>query len=224
TSIILGAAYDSTESDSRRVKNGVKAEASGEWGPGALNAGFGPTDFHRFTLKAAAYQPLFSVGQAGNPELNLFSAYLAGFASFDYAGGDAIPLYVRQSFGGRDLRDSLGDCVRGYPSRSYDAALKTVANGEVRLVGPALFNTPWLVPIVYGFCDAGYYAGFPESSAKAEASGTILSAGGGFALDVLDFAYIGVSLGSKFPGSDALYAVYGETDAFFFSVEFLLHF
>ncbi|MBL8965339.1 MAG: hypothetical protein JNK70_14945, partial [Phycisphaerae bacterium] len=46
----------------------------------------------------------------------------------------------------------------------------------------------------------------------------------GFALDVLDFAYIGVSLGSKFPGSDALYAVYGETDAFFFSVEFLLHF
>ncbi len=224
TSFITGLGYDAVERDSRRVKTGAAAEVSFEWGPAMLNTALGPTDFYRVDAKAQGYLPLFSLGQAAHDSLNLVSAYLAGYAGVDYAGGSAVPVYIMQSFGGRDLRDSLGDCVRGYPSRSYDAALKTVANAELRLLGPALLGQAWCMPIAYAFFDIGYYAGLPGASSKKDASGTIMSTGGGLVFDIFDFAYLGAYAGLKIPGADPLYAVYGETDNMFWKISFLLHF
>lgn len=230
TSVLAGLGYDSVVRDSRRVKDGLSSELSGEWGPGALNANsVSATDFYRLNFKVAAFKPLLSHGQVADERLNLLSVYLAGFASCDYAGGSEgganVPIWVLQSFGGRDLRDSLGSCVRGYPSMSYDAALKTVANGEIRVVGPALFRQEWLVPVAYAFCDAGYYAGLPGASTKSDASGVIMSSGGGFALNLVDFAYLGVVAGYLFPGQDALFGTYVPSkDRSFWAIKFALHF
>jgi hypothetical protein len=223
TSFLGGLAYDSTAMDSRRVYTGLFAELSAEDGPAGLNASSG-TDFWRVTLKAKGFLPL-SMGQAGDEKLSLFSLYLAGFASADYAGGDHVPIWVMQTFGGRDLRDSLGDCVRGYPSRSYDSTLKLVANGEVRAIGPALFGQAWLVPMGYAFLDAGYYSGFAnDTGVNAAAKGSILSAGLGFNINVVDFVNLGLYAGLKFPGGSPLYATYTTKDAFFWDFQFLLHF
>jgi hypothetical protein len=230
SSFLAGLGYDSVEQDSRRVKSGLFSEVSGEWAPAGLNKNsLSTTDFYRFNFKVKGFKPLISYGQVSDERLNLLSVYLAGFASFDYVGGqddgDNIPIYALQSFGGRDLRGSLGTCVRGYPSASYDSAMKTVANGEIRVVGPALFNQGWLVPLVYAFCDAGYYAGFPGSTSYLDKSGVLMSSGGGFAVDILDFAYLGVRAGYLFPGDESLFKLYttdGKRD--FFSIEFLLHF
>jgi hypothetical protein len=230
TSAIIGLGYDAVTKDSRRVKDGISSEVSAEWGPGGLNANsIASTDFYRFDFKLWGFKPLISYGQASDEGLNLLSVYLAGYASCDYAGGsdggDNIPIYVLQSFGGRELRGSLGSCVRGYPSASYDSALKTVANGEIRVLGPALFKQAWFIPMVYAFCDAGYYSGLPGSVSKSDKSGVIMSSGGGFALDIIDFAYLGFSAGYLFPGQDQLFSTYvPDGTKTFFSVEFLLHF
>lgn len=224
TSFLVGIAYDSTDMDSRRVRTGTFAELSAEIGPAALNTA-PATDFWRVTLKAKTYYPLLSSGQAANEDLNAFSLYLAGFASVDYAGGDDVPIWVMQSFGGRDLRGSLGDCVRGYPSSSYDSSFKVVANGELRALAPALFGQAWLVPMAYLFADAGYYSGFAnDSGASSEAAGTIMSAGAGLNFNILDFVNLGAYCGFKFPEGSPLYATYTASDSFFWSIQFLLHF
>jgi len=224
TSFLAGIAYDSTDMDSRRVRTGTFAELSAEAGPAALNTA-PATDFWRITLKAKTYYPLLSTGQAANGDLNAFSLYLAGFASVDYAGGDNVPLWVMQSFGGRDLRGSLGDCVRGYPSSSYDSSFKAVANGELRALAPALFGQAWLVPMAYIFADAGYYSGFAnDSGASKDAAGSIMSAGAGLNFNVFDFVNLGAYCGFKFPSGSDLYTTYTDDGSFFWSIQFLLHF
>jgi hypothetical protein len=224
TSFLLGAAYDSTVRDSRRVRSGLFAELSAEYGPAAINTS-PSTDFFRTTLIVKGFKPLLSQGQAADPRLNSFSIYLAGFASVDWADGSNVPIWVNQSFGGRDIRNSLGDCVRGYPTASYDASLKAVANGEIRILGPALLKQAWLVPMFYAFADTGYYSGFAgDSTATSGASGSISSAGAGLNFDIFDFAYVGAYCGFKFPQGSALYSTYTSTDAFFWNIQFLLHF
>ncbi len=231
TSVMAGAAYLGVERDTRRVKSGAAAELSAEWGPAALNSSYGgETDFHRLNLKAQGFLPLFSLGQAADGSKNLLSSYLAGYASVDYAGGAAdgadIPVYVLQSFGGRELRNTLGGSVRGYAYKGYDSGLKAVASAELRLLGPAMLDQAWFLPILYCFVDAGAYSGLPGATTAAwrDAKGSIMSAGGGLVLDVFDFAYVGAYAGMKLPGDDPLYDLYGETDAFFWSIQFLLHF
>lgn len=230
TSVMAGAAYLGVERDSRRVKSGAAAELSAEWGPSALNSSYGgATDFYRLNLKAQGFLPLFSRGQADDESKNLVSSYLAGYASVDYAGGDndgaGIPVYVLQTFGGRELRNTLGGSVRGYAYKGYDAGLKAVASAEVRLLGPAMLDQAWFLPILYGFFDAGAYAGLPGATAVwRDKKGAIMSAGGGLVLDVFDFAYVGAYAGVKLPGDDPLYDIYKETKDFFWSIQFLLHF
>lgn len=224
TAVLVGLGYDAVEQDSRRLKSGLGGELSFEWGPSFLASSFGSVDYWRGNLQAEWYQPLFSFG-AG--ELNRFSAYFAGFGSVDFAGGEQIPIFVMESFGGRDERTSLGGSVRGYPSKTYDAAFKSVLNLECRFLGPAMFDLPWFMPLVYGFFDSGYYDGLPGASTAAyrDASGLIASVGAGFALDIFDFAYLGFRGGLLLPGDDLLFPVYLPSGKkTFFSIEFLLHF
>ncbi len=229
-SIMLGFGYNTSKTDSRRVKSGDKFEASFEWGPNFVNSNsVSNTDYFRFNLQDRYYYPLLSYGKPEDEALNLFSVYLAGFVDTDYVGGGNggnIPIYALQSFGGRSLRGSLGSGVRGYASAAYDASFKTVANGEIRAVGPALFGQGWCVPIAYLFADTGYYSNFSGSTNYTDKSGSISSAGAGLQFDILDMAYLGLDCGYCFPGDESLFELYKGSGAsrFFWDIEFLLHF
>jgi len=170
TSFMGGVSYDSRVTSIHRSKRGFYMEAAAEWGPGFLNS---KSDFWRVSGQARGFLPVFDVPTADG---NLFNVYFAGFAGVDYAAGGSVPIYVNQSFGGRDLRDSLGDCVRGYGSNAYDSSFKSVANAEVRLVGPKV-RLDSIVPYLFGFVDAGYYAGFSGSVNHSGASGFLASSG-----------------------------------------------
>ena len=131
-----------------------------------------------------------------------------GFLGLDYADGDNVPLWVTQSLGGRDLAGSLGSRVRGYPGDSYDSSFKIVGNIEARLLGPACFGQDWLIPALYAFFDAGYYAGFANCAVANSDAGLIMSTGGGFNVSVLDFIYVGVCAGIKLHSGSDLYDTY----------------
>ncbi|MFZ2780467.1 MAG: hypothetical protein WAZ99_03780 [Rectinemataceae bacterium] len=228
-SVIAGAAVDSVRTDVRRMKSGFSGEASVEWGPGFADFVAG-TDFFRTSARARGFLPLFSMGA---DDMRSLSVYAAGFIAADWATGTNIPLYVLTSFGGRDLRSGLGDSVRGYRSWGYETALKSTASAELRAVGPALFDVPGLRPMAYLFADGGYYAGLDRASgtyaagqAWADADGFLFSAGGGAALGVLDFAYLGLRALWRIPVSDPLYEKYFGASAspFSWEISFLLHF
>ncbi|OHD27175.1 MAG: hypothetical protein A2Y38_17525 [Spirochaetes bacterium GWB1_59_5] len=213
TSIMGGVSYDSRAQNRHRSKQGVYAEASVEWGPGFLNE---KSDFWRISSQIRGFQPVFDVPTEGG---NLFNVYLAGFAGVDFAGGESVPIYVNQSFGGRSLRDSLGNTVRGYGWNKYDAAFKSVVNAELRLVGPAIVIDS-IVPYLFGFADAGYYAGFADSANFSDASGFLASTGGGLALDLVGFAQAGIIAGLRLVDDQ----LYGPAEKFFWGIKFFLHF
>lgn len=224
TSFMAGISYDSRVQSRHRAKEGLYAEASAEWGPGFLNT----TDFWRVSGQLRGFLPVLDLPTEGG---NLFNIYLAGFLGADYAAGAKVPVYVNQSFGGRSLRDSLGNSVRGYFHPKYDTALKTAASAEVRLVGPSP-SLLWpsveliekVVPYLFGFADAGYYAGFNgASTAYANASGFLASVGGGLALDLIGFAQASVIAGVRLVDDAAVPYLY-DPENYFFAVKFFLHF
>jgi hypothetical protein len=213
TSLMAGISYDSVSTNRHRAKSGLYAELAGEWGPAFANA---KSDFWRLSAQARSFLTLVDIPREGG---NLFNMYGALFGGVDYAGGSSVPIYVNQSFGGRDLRDSLGESVRGYERDSYDASLKAVANAELRFVGPAL-GLEAIVPLLYAFADGGYYRGFSEAAGYADEAGFLASAGGGLAVDLFGFAQLGAYAGVKLI-EDELYA---RPDAFFWSISIFLHF
>lgn len=217
---IAGIGFDTVFLSSRRVKTGAAGELSVEYAPAFLDFAAG-TDFYRANAKLEAYLPLFSTG---GDNLSAFSVYAAGYLTADYAGGTNIPLYVLTSFGGRELRRGIGDSIRGYQPWGYEAATKAEASLEIRAIGPGLFKSEAIRPMAYLFGDAGYYAGLSRTT-LAQDHGMLASAGVGAALDLFDFAFLGVRAGYKFPIDDPLDAVYfpgGEK--FFWDIAFLLHF
>ncbi len=223
-SFIAGAGVDEVEKSPRRFKSGYSGELSFEYAPSFL-AFAGDTDFFRASATIEGYLPIFSIGAS---DLKALSLYAGGYITADAATGEAIPLYVLTSFGGRELRDGLGSSIRGYRSWGYEAALKAEASFELRLVGPGLFGIASLRPMAYVFGDSGWYGGLyksPDAATGGDKDGLIVSAGGGFALGVFDFAYMGLRAGWKFPVDDPLYATYFPgAEKFFWGITFLLHF
>ena len=220
-SLLGGIGVDAVVKKPSRMMSGWAGEASFEAAPSCF-AISGGTDFSRFSAFLEGYLPLYSTGA---DDLNAISLYGAAYLTGDYAMGSKIPLYVLTGFGGRYLRDGLGDSIRGYQGWGYEATTKVEASFDLRLVGPSLFRVPSLRPIAYLFGDAGYYAGLYDCPAVSDKDGLIFSAGGGLALDILDFAYLGLRAGYKFPVDDPLYQYYfpgGEK--FFWGITFLLHF
>jgi hypothetical protein len=185
-SLLLGAAWqaEGIRADSR-VKEGLYAEASLEWGPATLSAK--STDFMRLDAKAYGYVPLFESTSNG---FNLFSAYLAFHGQVDYALGTSIPLYIRQSLGGRDIWRGLGGSVRGVDTAKYDAPLKAIATAELRLNGPA-FILDSIFPALVVFADCGAYADIGGFSTGA--SGFVASVGASIVMDLLELAQLGAT-------------------------------
>lgn len=223
-SFLAGAGIDNLTKSPRRFKSGYSGELSFEYAPIFL-AFSGGTDFFRASASLEGYLPIFSVGAS---DLEAVSLYAGGYLTADAAGGLAIPLYVLTSFGGRELRDGLGSSIRGYRGWGYEAARKTEASFELRLVGPGLFGVVNLRPMAYVFGDAGWFDGLykcPDAATGGDKDGWIFSAGAGAVINILDFAYMGLRAGWKFPVDDPLYATYfpgGEK--FFWGITFLLHF
>jgi len=220
-SVLGGVGVDSVAMSPSRLKSGFAGELSFEYAPPFL-ALSGGTDFYRASASLEGYLPIFSSGKS---DLDAVSVYAAGYLAGDYAGGSEIPLYVLTSFGGRLLRDGLGDSIRGYQPWGYEATAKVEASFDLRLVGPALFGVAGLRPMAYLFGDAGYFDGLYAAPSIADKNGLIFSAGIGAALDIFDFAYLGLRAGYKFPVDDPLYTTYFPAgNKFFWGITFLLHF
>lgn len=219
-SALGGIGLDGVDNDSW-VKRGVGGELSLEYGP-SLGTLAGASDFYRASARLEAYLPLFSLGSY--PQ-NGLASYLGFFAAGDYSGGTDIPLYVLTSFGGRHLRNGLGNSIRGYQPWGYEATQKAELSLELRLLGPALFGVEGLRPIAYLFGDAGYFGGLYSCPAISDKDGFMYSAGAGVALGIFEFAFIGLRAGYRFPGQDPLFASYfPKGEKFFWNVTFLLHF
>jgi len=208
TGFMAGLRWNGQFEDAHGLLDGLYAEAALELAPGALNADL--ASFWRASAKASYALPLFGV----EAQMSGFQGYLVDFASIDYAGGEAIPAYVNQSFGGLDLRNTLGDCVRGYLARSYDSQFKAVNNLEFRVNGPAFLKDK-LYPIAFAFVDAGYYRGFSGApSSYAQESGILASAGAGLGLSVLDLVQLSAVVAQPFT----------EKDSFWWAIRLFLHF
>ncbi len=200
-SILAGIEWkDVDQRNPHGMISGTAADASAEWGPKAFfNTAFADVDFLRLNFSARAFLPLFDVDPES--EFNKFSAYACFFLSTDYSTGTSIPLYVRQTFGGKYPREGLGDALRGLEESRYDTPFKAVGSLELRANLPAIF-IPELIPGLFVFMDCGYYdfVDFSES-------GFVASTGGGFSLSL--FGAMNLTVGTAVLLNEKL--VTGET-------------
>jgi hypothetical protein len=189
--IIAGVAYNDLLPDAHhKTLSGISAELSAEWGPRFfLNTFMGRSDYVRFNATFRWFLPLYDLKP--DTPVNFFSIYLGERVSVDYAQplGAPVPLYVRQTFGGRgDQVIGLGGAVRGVDDGSLDTNLKAVNSLEIRANLPA-FVSPDIVPGFVIFWDLGCYSQAGESGyTGAAGAGVVSSAGGGIFLDFLDLA------------------------------------
>jgi hypothetical protein len=195
-SFLGGLTLDNVRDDpDHKIRSGFVIEASTEWGPSwFFNTLVGNADFVRLNANARIFLPLFDV--APDRPVNLVSAYLADFMAVDYAIGigAAVPLSIRQTFGGRHQQTGLGYAVRGVSWGSCDTNLKAVNNLELRVNLPALV-IPDLVPGLLAFLDAGWYDQVGEAgTADPPPSGVLASTGFGAFLDFLDLVTAAVYL------------------------------
>ncbi|HET6450079.1 MAG TPA: BamA/TamA family outer membrane protein [Spirochaetia bacterium] len=203
----LGFAYNDLNTNGHRVRDGVLAETTAEWGPSFLgNTIQGDSDFIRFNANLTWFAPLYDA--APDRRLNLFSVYVGDFLSADYAvglNGTQVPLYVRQTFGGRTQDTALGAQVRGVDKGAYDTNLKAVNNLEVRVNLPAIPSqgiaaailprvlsdlVPNVVPGVLAYVDTGLYDQVGEPGITAPASGFVASTGAGLYAEVPGFGSV----------------------------------
>lgn len=195
-SLIVGGAYQGVVRNEHTVKSGLEAEASVEWGPVA------PSDFVRLNATARYFMPIWDA--APDRDRNLFSIYAGDFLSVDQAFGNAVPINIRQSFGGQSPRTGLGGAVRGVDSGSLDGYFKAVNNLEVRLVGPAvaLFSrNDAIVPGLVGYLDAGIFGS--AGSPGPQTWGMVASTGTGVFVDLINFAQLTLYLHYRLVGVNA---------------------
>ena len=220
-SLVAGAAYnDVLFAREHKTKSGISGEVSAEWGPGfLLNSLVGSSDYLRLNATFRGFLPVYDV--APDRPVNLFSVYLGEFLSVDYAVGigAAVPLNIRQTFGGTDPRTGLGWAVRGVDTGSLDTNLKAVNNLEVRMNLPAIV-LPDLVPGVVVYWDVGYFVQAGEAGVADPApSGLVSSAGAGVYIDLMDIATLAFYAHYRLTGANA-----DGTALTPFALEFGLHF
>ena len=208
----VGFAYDDLLFETKhKTRSGMAAELSAEWGPGSL-------DYLRFNWTFRWFLPLYDV--APDRPVNLLSMYLGELYSVDYAMGlsSSVPLFIRQTFGGRNQATGLGGAMRGVDSGSLDTNLKAVNNLEVRANLPALF-LPDLVPGIVVFWDLGYYNQMGETGIAVPGSGFVRSTGAGVYLDLLDIATVAAYVDYRLDAVNA-----GGSPWTLGAIEFGLHF
>jgi hypothetical protein len=220
--ILSGFGFNDVLNDNRhKVRSGLSAELSAEWGPRFFfNTLVGDSDFLRLNATLRWFLPLFDL--APDRPVNLLSVYLGEFASLDYsvAFGAPVPLYIRQTFGGRYAQQpiGLGLQVRGVDPGAYDTNLKAVNNLELRFNLPAIV-LPDMVPGAVLYWDIGCYDQVGESGVLSPpAWGIVTTTGIGVTLDFLDLATGAAYLTWRLDAPNADGTVLG------FDIEFSLHF
>ncbi|MGA2642055.1 MAG: hypothetical protein ABSG21_14270 [Spirochaetia bacterium] len=189
----FGLGYDDMLTDLHRTRNGTSAEMTAEWGPPwFFNTIQGDSDFVRFNGNFTWFLRLYDA--APENRLNLFSVYLGEYFSVDYAvglNGTPVPLYIRQTFGGRTQNTGLGDQVRGVDKGAYDTNLKAVNNLEVRanLLAIPMPDfvagfVPDIVPGVLAYFDCGFYGQVGEPGISSPLSGFVAATGAGVYVEV----------------------------------------
>ncbi len=193
--LILGVSFDSVESAQiTKVLSGSRLEASFTWAPQfLLNNLIGSSDYGRLNVTLRNFFPM--VGITSDDGMNLFSLYLALFATADLLLGDPedVPYLARRRIGGLSPRRGLGGAVRGYDTGRYDSRLKVVSSVELRAQLPALF-IPDIVPGLLTFIDGGYYSDLFDAptgtSGDPGQEGWLVGTGLGLSLNVLDLTTV----------------------------------
>lgn len=158
------------------LESGYSARLEASWSPPLLS--LKGTDYYQLTARSAWYFPLWDMPS----DLQFFSGLLALRADAEYTSGSQVPIIK--------LDPSE---VRGYDN-TFDAKMLTTASAEFRMRLPALgtwFPGLWkggeLVPIGFGFVDAGTYSGFADASVTNK-SGVLVGAGIGAGLEIAHYA------------------------------------
>ncbi len=193
-SFLFGLALDNLRRNRRtKAYDGSYAEATCEASP-YIRSVMGASDFWRLNFSTRSFKTLHEARPQA--EKNVFTIYAGSYFSIDYASARRqMPQYVMQSFGGTELREGLGESVRGFKKYSWDTQLKLVHNLDLRFNLPALFHND-LVPGFLLYFDLGYGTGF-WGDPSTTPGGFLGSAGTGLYLDLLDVVY--VRLTTHFP-------------------------
>lgn len=195
-----------------KTEQGLYGEASVEWGPSFFLNSIGGSDYYRLNATLKAYQTLFARSTSADPDMNLVSAYLADYVGVDYAGGDSVPVFVFESFGGRYMRAGNGTTIHGLDDGNYATGLKLINNLELRVVGPAIV---WrdLAPAMFAFLDTAYYNGYFQAPSNP-AIGFLGSTGVGIYVNVFDLADLNLYFAYPFSGTRINGASYSIGAAF----------
>jgi outer membrane protein assembly factor BamA len=217
----MGLGYDDLLFQKKhKTKDGIAAELTAEWGPAFLfNTVKGDSDFIRFNGTFQWFLPLYDL--APDQPANLLSVYLGEYFSIDYAiglNGSRVPLYIRQTFGGRNQLTGLGDSVRGVDKGGYDTNFKAFNSIELRANLPAIF-LPDLVPGMVAFLDMGVYDQVGEPGISSPSPGFVAGTGVGVYIDVLDLGSLAAYVEYRLDAANA------EGDRLrVFVIEFGMHF
>ncbi len=210
--VIVGLSLNTEEKDPvHKTRQGVYAEASAEWGPSFLFNSIGGADYYRFNATLEGWLTLYTSAQK-DPQLNLFSVYLADYVGVDFAGGSSIPIFVFESYGGHYGRAANATVVHGLDDGYYGANFKALNNLELRITGPAIV---WqdLVPALFVFLDTEYYNGFYNDPAN-DPPGFVGSTGAGIYLNFFELCDFNVYFAYPFAGTKVGGAPYTISAAF----------
>ncbi len=114
--------------------------------------------------------------------------YAGDFLAVDWVTGDAVPLNVRQSFGGRSPRTGLGGAVRGVDSGSLDGELQGREQPRGARCSGRPCSCPTIVPGLVAYLDAGCFGAVGEPGPMAW--GFVASTGAGVFVDLFGFAQL----------------------------------
>ncbi len=149
-------------------------------------------DYFAAQATIEGYLPLMQLKNEEETK-SLFALYFADRIRADFLQGDSVPVYAQKE-------SSLGHKMRGFESFSYATSLNVVNNFDLRITGPEIISG--LFPRAAVFCDVGYYMGHYNNTSGITDEGLLLSAGGEFALSIMDFLNAGIR---------ANYALMGDT-------------
>ncbi len=184
-----GLRRDRVKYNEHGLESGYTAEVRTEWSPSVLS--LKGTDYYQAALKTGWFVPLWDLPG----EKQLFSGLLALRADAQYTNGSQVPLVKL------DATE-----VRGY-NNTFDAKELTAFSAELRMRLPALgtwISGLWkgdqLVPVGFGFVDAGTYSGFADVTSNSGKSGVLVGAGIGGGLEIAHYATPTLTLGLPLVG------------------------
>jgi hypothetical protein len=179
-----GLRQDRTEYNTHRLESGTLVEAEAAWSPSWFS--IRGTDFYRLRLATSAYVPLWDV--AGPNQL--FSGLLALRADVRWLDGKSVP-----------IPELTPTEVRGY-YHLYDAKLLSVGTAELRMRLPSWYGAHDVVPVGFGFVDAGSYWGYADSRSAGTKGGWLVGTGIGGGLELFGVATPTLTLGIPLVSGD----------------------